>query len=141
MPEFSSKRNLILLYKNSPKPVITFLKEPVMENMFLRTVLRTRNFLGKSKTQKKKKKGKIEGKGFGIEGWLELLFKSDKWEFNMFLPLIRGFSCFTRMTNRCGLDYKGSSHMGIKPSVYRGWAMQIHTPLFISFRAQLESPG
>lgn len=77
MSEFSSKRNLILLYKNYPRPVITFLKEPVMENMFLRTVLRKRNFLQKSKTQKKKRK--IETKGFRIE--LELLCKSGTWEF------------------------------------------------------------
>lgn len=72
------------MYKNSLKPVKTFLKEPVMENMFLRTVLRTRNFLGKSKTQKKKnpkkqkEKEKFEAKGFGIERGLELLFKSAK---------------------------------------------------------------
>lgn len=110
-----------------------------MENMFLRNVLRTRNFLGKSKTQEKK--GKIEAKRFGIEGCLELLFKSGKWEFNKFLFLIRGFSCFTRMANCCGLYYKGSSNMGIKLSVYRSWAMQIKhhcSSAFISFH-QLSS--
>lgn len=45
-----------------------------MENMFLRTVLRTRDFLRKSKTREKKRK--IETKGLRIELELELLCKS-----------------------------------------------------------------
>jgi len=47
-----------------------------MENMFLRTVLRTTNILGKSKTQKKKKKGKLKPRGqdrgpagTAVQGW------------------------------------------------------------------------
>lgn len=109
-----------------------------MENMFLRTVLRARNFLGKSKAQEKRK---TETKGLQIR--LELPCKSSTWEFNLLLLLIRGLFSFTRTAHYCASDYKGPSRTGIiagKLSVYGGCAIEIHTPLPITPWARCKSP-